>query len=157
MSGRASRQKGLRGEYGLRDYLRKQGYKADRVPSSGAAQGFPGDIRAVKDGKETLFEMKLRKASFKSFYELISVLKSQGTDRLGVTVPGLTKQCVDISGSLGGVYDTDGIYELVEKHPLYERFKRLFKRLNTLEKLIGKADILVLRDDRQPFVFLRFR
>jgi hypothetical protein len=45
----------------LRDALRRFGFTADRVPSSGAAQGFKGDIRFSKDGVTYLAELKARK------------------------------------------------------------------------------------------------
>lgn len=157
--GRFSRQKGKRNEYALRDYLRRMGYQADRVPSSGAAQGFKGDIRGVKDGKTTLFELKARRDSYGTFYALIDAIRATGTDRIGVTVPGLKKQCVDISGSLGGIYDVDphGIYEFAQNSPFYEKHKRAFQRLAVMEELLGDSDILVVKDDRKPYIFFRFR
>lgn len=155
--GKFSRAKGKRNEYSLRDYLRRMGYQADRVPSSGAAQGFKGDIRAIKDGKTTLFELKTRKDSFKTFYDLMAAIRAMGTDRIGVTVPGLKKQCVDISGSIGGIYDTEGVYEFPQRLPFYEKHKRAFQRLAVLEEMLGESDILVIKDDRSPYIFFRFR
>lgn len=155
--GKFSRAKGKRNEYAFRDYLRRMGYQADRVPSSGAAQGFPGDIKASKDGKTTLFELKTRKDSFKTFYALMDAIRNTGTDRIGVTVPGLKKQCVDISGSIGGIYDTEGVYEFPQRLPFYEQHKKAFARLAVLEEMLGKSDILVIKDDRAPYIFFRFR
>ena len=155
--GKFSRSKGKRGEYSFRDYLRRMGYQADRVPSSGAAQGFKGDVRAIKDGKTTLFELKTRKDSFKGFYDLMVDVHATGTDRIGLTMPGLQKQCVDISTSIGGIYDTEGLYEFAHAQPFYEKHKRTFARLKTLEAMLGESDILVCKDDRSPYLFFRFR
>lgn len=44
MVGKSSRDKGRRGEYQVRDLFREAGYKAERVPLSGACGGYPGDI-----------------------------------------------------------------------------------------------------------------
>jgi Holliday junction resolvase len=158
--GKASRDKGKRGEYNLRDYLRKQEWKADRVPSSGAAQGFKGDVKAThaKHG-EKLFELKCRKETFKKIYELYYAhVAKAGDDLLAVAMPepGMQHVCVNISTSLEAVLGGADHHVLPQHHPLYAQYGRTFRKIANLEKLLGESDILVLRDDRQAFLFIRF-
>src|SRR4051812_21164239 len=72
MGGKASRDKGSRGERQLRDELTKQGWLgAMRIPLSGAMKGFKGDVlaRHPARGTETNFECKLRAGlPFKALY-----------------------------------------------------------------------------------------
>lgn len=62
--GKFSRDKGNRGEYLVRDKLREAGFCVDRIPASGAAQGFKGDLRIKYDNQEILVEVKTRKKDF---------------------------------------------------------------------------------------------
>lgn len=153
-----SRDKGKRAEYSLRDFLRLQGWKADRVPSSGAAQGFPGDIKAEKNGKTVLFELKARKDLFKNIYALYEEnCKLSQDDVLALAVPGARNLCVTISSSLHAVYDGADYHTLMTTHPLYKKYKRTFGKIENLEKLLGQAEILVIKDDRRPFLFFRYQ
>ncbi len=157
--GKSSRRKGLSQEYRLRDALRSWGWEADRVPSSGAAEGFPGDIRASKGGKELLFELKARKASFTSLYDMYEEhVQTMQDDLLSLLVPtpeALFK--VEISTSLDAVLEGGFIFLPPSSMPLYEKHKRAIKRLPTVYEWLKKSDILVLKDDRRPLLFLRFR
>jgi len=142
-----SQSKGKRGEYLLRDHLRELGYTADRVPCSGAAQGamFKGDVRASKDGKSLLFEVKLRANSFGPLY---GELAAQKTDLIATNManPGLMAA---ISTSLVRVLDP-GIFLFAEKVSPFSR------KLLAAQKFLGPCDILVLKDDRKPFLFVRY-
>lgn len=159
--GKFSRDKGKRGEYALRDSLRREGWKADRVPSSGAAQGFKGDVKAehAKHGGK-LFELKCRKGTFKKIYELyFAHLAQAGDDLLAVALPANEDQksaCLNLSTSLEAVLGGADHHPLAHYHPQYKAFPKTFRKLANLRKLLGEADILVLRDDRQPFLYLRF-
>ena len=58
------REKGKRVEYQIRDMLRKFG-ECHRVPCSGRAEGFKGDLRLYISNKEYRVEVKARKQGFK--------------------------------------------------------------------------------------------
>lgn len=66
--GKQSRDKGNRGERNLVSILRAYGIEAKRVPLSGAAKGFKGDVIATIQGKDWQIENKVRKDGFKQIY-----------------------------------------------------------------------------------------
>jgi Holliday junction resolvase len=68
MSGRAPRQKGDRAERAVVLLLRNHGIEARRVPLSGSAAGYPGDVHAVLGGREMTLEVKSRK-DYKTLYD----------------------------------------------------------------------------------------
>lgn len=67
MSGRAPRQKGDRLERAVVQLLKAHGVEAKRVPLSGAAAGYPGDVVVNALGREVVLECKSR-ANFKTLY-----------------------------------------------------------------------------------------
>jgi hypothetical protein len=159
-----SRSRGKRAEYGLRNYLRSLNWLADRVPSSGASQGFPGDVKGTPPPgsgageRSVLFEVKNHTGKFAQFWVLLDRWQREAkNDLLSVAVPGAEHLCCDISTSLEAVFDSDGVYTLTNRHPLYKDFKSSFDRLPTLCKLVKGADVLVLKDNGRPWIFLRFR
>ncbi len=155
---RSARTRGKRGEYKLRDYLRRLGWEADRVPTSGAAQGFKGDVKATKDGVTKLFELKNWSGNFATIYDLYNLhCSTMKDDLMSIVLPGEAKLCLDLSSSLDAVIagPDNGAYSI--SHPLKESHARTFKKIGTLQKLIQECDYLVLLDDRRPFLFLRFR
>lgn len=151
MGGRASRQKGMRGEYGLRDYFRARGWKSDRVPSSGAAEGFKGDVVLEKEGKRLVAELKVRESEFKSIYAKFH----QGMTDYGCVVRDL--------GAMGAVlsYDFDKI-GYTPGSPLQmlalrtDILDRTDKKLLGLHKFVKTCDFLVIKIDRRPFIFIRY-
>lgn len=159
MSGLRSRRKGLAAEYKVRDHLRQLGWRADRVPSSGAAEGFKGDIDAEHStyGKMK-FEVKSRKENFKKIYELYREhLRVLQDDVFAVAIPGGKRLCVAMSTSLHAILEPIELHLHQGHHPLYEQYKRTFAKIGNLQKLLGEAQILVIKDDRQPPLFIRFR
>ncbi len=69
MSGRAPRQKGDRLEREVVKHLEAAGIPAKRVPLSGSARGYPGDITATLPGLgELCLECKSRR-DFKTLYK----------------------------------------------------------------------------------------
>lgn len=64
--GKASRDKGYRGEHNLESLLNDNGIKAVRVPLSGATQFQKGDL--IIEGKY-ICEVKLRKDAYAKLYE----------------------------------------------------------------------------------------
>ena len=68
MNGKAPKQKGDRLERHLVTTLRDAGIEAKRVPLSGSAEGYPGDVVADLPGMgETCLECKARR-DFKTLY-----------------------------------------------------------------------------------------
>lgn len=139
--------KGSRLEYQLRDHLRSLGYTSERVVLSGAHKDHPGDVYADKDGKRLLFECKSRKDLFKSIYH---ELKERGKfGALRFTLDGV---CVGISETLDSVLENHAIYyHLHEKQP-----QRTYKKILSLQKLVKKSEILVVKDNNKPMLFVRF-
>jgi hypothetical protein len=159
MGGRESRNKGVRGEYLLRDHLRSLGYTSDRVPLSGAAHGaaWKGDVTASKDGKSLVFEMKFRKDEYKSIYELLDSFKM--TTSNGVVFADV---CIAFGYSLEHVLIEN--FYLNENmgipgtpiSPLSPKHRKTLRKLVGLRKLLGTADILVLKINNKPLLFVKY-
>jgi Holliday junction resolvase len=66
--GKSQRDKGNRGERQLVNIFRAYGIEAKRVPLSGAAAGFKGDVIATIQGSELRIESKVRGNGFKQIY-----------------------------------------------------------------------------------------
>ena len=67
--GRASRQKGNRGERHLVRLLQEAGFGAERVPLSGSAGGkFSGDVSVPLLGIDRIIEVKCRANGFRTLY-----------------------------------------------------------------------------------------
>lgn len=145
MGGRASRQKGMRGEYSARDLFRSWGWEADRVPASGAAQGFKGDLRIRKNGLELKVEVKNEEASYTSLYKLLDttgaaslieapnmmVLLSYNFEDLGLESGSSFAKPVDLKSP--GVKKTIGMYALVKG-----------------------CDFLMVKNNNKPFIYIRY-
>ncbi len=57
--GATSRRKGVRAEQTVVNILKAAGLDARRVPLSGAAEGYPGDVKVMKGGEELTLEVKI--------------------------------------------------------------------------------------------------
>lgn len=158
MSGLKSRNKGKRGEYEVRDYFRKLGYEADRVPMSGAAPGYKGDVRVRKDGKEFFVEVKVRKDAFNKIYEFFNNPK-YGVFNLpsGFVWNGTA---VAISPNFEDVSKCSYFHGILPGESSPQTVKILNKILKLREFLVFKgeqvSDYLVIKGDRQPLLFFRF-
>ncbi len=151
--GKSQRIKGRSQEYLLRNYLRDLMFVSERIPLSGAIKGYPGDVKATKAGVTYLFELKSRKDAFKSLYALYTE-HYNNTDEgvLCVFIDGIS---VKLSPVLDEVLLESGIFTTVTRHPLYAKHKRTFKRFVTMHKWLKGADILAIKNDRQPYLFMR--
>lgn len=147
--GLRSRRKGSRGEYLIRDALRLAGYECDRVPASGAAQGFKGDLRVRRDGKECTVEVKLRSSGFNRLYKRILPAD------LGPYIMGVEFGLVRISfNPLDIIFPSS----LLTCHSLGAEagpgpWTKFFTRLRTL---MGPCAVLAIKDDRRPPVYISF-
>lgn len=144
MGGKFSRSKGIRGELALRDYLRERGYDAFRVPLSGASEGYKGDVVASKDGKIITFELKCRKESYTKIYELVREVFGGIMNSSRSQLMVVSDRWEDIDRAVEGVFI---------HHPKYDK---TLNKLVKMKELLGTADILVLKDDRKPFLFVRY-
>lgn len=155
MGGKASRDKGKRGEYGLRDHFRDLGYEAIRVPLSGASEGYKGDVVASKDGKEITLELKCRKNQFKSIYAILDTLSPEVIG-LWYNTPS-DGALVGLSYSFEALASFNGPYTSTESWiKQFPNYKRVLKKIITLRKLVVDCDYLAIKNDRKPFIFLKF-
>lgn len=138
----------MRGEYAVRDILRKEGWECDRVPSSGAAEGFPGDLRATKGPETLLVEVKSRAESFKSTYDLFYKYQVDGVTCLSCgdpTSPALVRISLTASGALASA----GYFTFIPAN-------RSVRKLLNLQKLLKECGLLAVRDNNRPFLFIRY-
>ncbi len=103
MSGKSPRQKGDRLERGVVLLLREHGLDAKRVPLSGSAKGYPGDVVVTVAGRDHVLECKSRK-DFKTLHAWLEhrdalVLKGDRREHLVVL------RLADFLKALGGLSD----------------------------------------------------
>lgn len=152
---KSSRRRGKRGEYVLRDYFRAIGYQSDRVPTSGAAQGFKGDVTFAKNGVSRVAELKNWSGTFKKVYDLyFEHLHLNKSDILSFSLGHL---CIDVSTSVDSVFAPESVYAPAKTHPLFKKYSRTFNRFATLQVMKQESDVFVVKDNRMPFLFIRFR
>jgi hypothetical protein len=146
MMGRSQRQKGARGEYLVRDLLRAHGFTAHRVPASGAAQGFKGDVEASHpDHGTSKFEVKLRGDNFKTVYLLYDNNKTSET--LRVNIKGVM---VTITRDPLKLFETERHFKEIYLLPRAEN------KIINLRKLLKDCDYLAVKDNNKPVLFLSF-
>jgi hypothetical protein len=148
MGGKYSRDKGARNERLVRDYFRGLGLVCDRVPLSGASQGFKGDLRVALPSGQVLYpEIKARKQEFKTVYELLGKANARAFDFGGQLVL-LSREFA----GLGYLYPVTPVF-FPEPVPPKSRGGR---KLLGLKKLLKGCDFLVIKDDRQQPLFIRY-
>jgi len=77
-------------EYRVRDWFRRAGFEANRVPVSGAAPVIKGDVIVkVKEGFELFIECKRRTGGYKELFKWIEDAMGKGID---VLVLGVGRQ-----------------------------------------------------------------
>lgn len=147
--GKFSRDKGKRNELLLVHYLRSIHFNAVRVPLSGACAGYESDVVATRDNVSYSFELKARKDLFKSIYETVfePVVRFSNYADNGRPLIAIGTDLDQVNDRNYPVYDT-----IIPK----SKESKVYKRLVTLHKWKGKADFLVLKDDRKPFLFVRY-
>lgn len=152
--GKFSRRKGIRHEYGVRDLVRKEGMQAHRVPASGAAQGFKGDIQVEHNGRKFTLEVKARKDQFSRIYSAYDSLNVDGKLNffLGDKPDAL---CVSITDTLSKQLENNAHYKPGSAFPA-EHIAGLVQASRT-KKMLGTSDFLVLHVDRKPYLFVSFK
>lgn len=153
MSGNYSRNKGSRGEYALRDHFRRLGFESNRVPSSGAAEGFKGDVTYKRDLIQGTVELKCRKDAFRNIYAMYDK-EERGGKLCLITTDGVTDRLVLITKSF--IIATSAVCHEDVFKAYGPEYKRVVKKVGNLYKLKQSCDLLVLKDDRKDFLFLRY-
>lgn len=97
MSGRAPAAKGYRGEKWFQAQIEAHGIEVRRVPLSGAAQGWPGDLMIdLPAAKAVVVECKVRADGFRQLYQWLdgaNLLVVKADRRPGLAVLDLDDYC----------------------------------------------------------------
>lgn len=150
--GKFSRDKGARIERLVRDEFRKAGFSCNRIPLSGAMEGFPGDLVANAPGlaKPFTVECKGRKCSFGSLYEALYASEPTAIIVGELEVPNsaiaVMSKNIDVVLNYMGSFNS----------PDTKAEKRAARKLRGLRKLVGTCDILVVKDDRKSPIYIRY-
>lgn len=142
------RSKGKVGEYKARDIFREMGWKADRVPSSGAAPGFKGDVKLEKGSLILVAEVKNKRDEFKMVYALLNSSKQKC----------LHMACEDVLVTMSYSFHDLGFETASSTSRLFEAVAkdRTISKIMNMRKLLKTADFLMVRNDRSPFIYLRY-
>ena len=151
--GRFSRSKGRRNEQQLVLYLARHGYQAERILRQYQAAGQP-DVKALKSGVTTTFEMKARKDSFKTIYSLYNSEKDENKVLAFVTHSG--GKPVAVSTDFEALLGSDRSFRNLVLFPPPPSMLKVYNRILKLDELRQTADYLVIKDNNKPMLFLRF-
>lgn len=149
--GKASRDKGGRGERSLRDHLAFCGFRSGRIPLSGAMANFPGDVYAEKDGTTHLFECKVRAKGFESIYKLLASTALTEASVAFAHEGQLIEISYDINHMISPRCDV-----FLFSHDRAEKEKRTLSKIVRMKKWLGAAQYLAIKQDRKPFVFIKY-
>lgn len=155
MGGRHSRNKGARSERQLRDELIRHGWSdVVRVPLSGAVKSrnaYQDDVVGVApDGREYRFENKARATGFESIYK---VLPRESTV-LAVSLGNGELLTLSLNPNLAILPDLQYLCE----SEFSEDYRKVFNSVaKKCRDWIGNAHILSLKQDRCPFIYVRYR
>jgi hypothetical protein len=149
--GKFSRSKGIRNELKLRDEFRKLGYESRRIPLSGASEGFKGDVLFSKGGVTLVAELKTRQKSFTALYAYL-LKYSKDTEGFILGEDPVTANLAVMSYDLNTVLDYKAGFQCSKDKDCV----RAVRKLNTLKKVVGHSDILVVKDDRQKFIYIKY-
>jgi hypothetical protein len=151
--GMSQRRKGLRVEYLVRDRMRELGYECHRVPSSGAAQGFKGDLECRKEGQEFKIEVKGSTTKFKTLYSLYTKYRpGTGTVRFFIHGEGI----VAFGPFFEDVRRANEHFPVISADNTPAKDMRGFKFILGLKKLLGESDYLAIKQDNQVILFIKF-
>jgi hypothetical protein len=149
-----SRDKGARSERQLRDELRSQGWQdVVRVPLSGAVKSkaeYQDDVvGTAPDGKLYRFENKARKAGFDKIYGML------GHNPRASRPFTLDGACYSVSLNIEVALSDTTFFPIEEFAPADQKVLRSIAK--KCADWIGNADILSLKQDRMPFIYIRCR
>lgn len=138
--GAMQRAKGARVERELVNKLRKEGFEAQRVPLSGATTYAKGDVEVLYFGKKMVIEVKSRKDGFKEIYKFLECVLEDYWDGCYLEPENLRLSIDQIAPRL--------------KVILRDNYPRP-KSLGTLLKLRKDCDMLALRANNMPWIFIK--
>lgn len=153
--GLRSRSKGARVERLLRDELTRHKWEgATRVPLSGAMKTrieYQSDVTARPPGygSEVTFECKARASGFDNIYSLIP----PGVDKLCFSI-GNGDLCV-VTLNPDKALESASFPDITTFTPAQQKIMRQI--VKKCHDWIGTAMILALKQDRCPFLYVRFR
>ena len=153
--GKMSRDKGARVERALRDELRRHGWSdVTRVPLSGAVKtrdAYQNDVVGVPPGlgQEISCEGKARAEGFEAIYGLVPV----GAAKLCFSV-GSGDLCV-LTLDPNIALESASFPDVTTFDPATQKVMRSI--VKKCHDWIGTAQILALKQDRAPFLYIRFR
>lgn len=144
--GKFSRDKGKRNEYLVRDALRAEGYTdAARVPSSGAAEGFKGDIEFTYNGKKLKVEVKSRANEFKALYEAYNRYAIDGV------LPIAATPLFVVANTATRALEQ---FSFWAPEPDNKTLAKGVRKAVAAYKYLQTCNILVLKDDRKQPLYL---
>lgn len=139
----------------LRDSLRREGYEAKRVPLSGASPGYKGDIAVSKGTDSWTLEAKLRApGTFSRIYSLFDQKQKDGSfavaygDETDLSLVSIHSTFA--SATLGPIY-----YNPTTDYGAEEI--KAVKKLVSIKGMMQDCNYLVIREDRKPFLYVRYR
>jgi hypothetical protein len=139
----------------LRDELRRHGWEdVARVPLSGAVKtrdAYQNDVvgRPPGFGKEISFECKARAKGFEKIHGLLP----PGVDRVCFS-DGIRDLCV-VSLDPNKVIESAVFPDITNCPPEQQKVMRSI--VKKCHDWIGTAQVLALKQDRAPFLFIRYR
>lgn len=143
--GKFSRAKGCRVERELVNLLKSEGWQAERILRQYQVGDEP-DVTATRDNKTIRLEMKARHNMFKDLYLLLS---RNNVSTLNAFLVG--SSCITVSYSLNDTLSSDRSFTPYSDKVNMKSINKVYKWLNDWLK---KADVLVLKDDRRPMLFI---
>jgi hypothetical protein len=155
MSGRMSRNKGGRVERLLVAELKKLGWTdVYRIPLRGSYQKTTGHCKPDVIGfaplvrRNVKFEVKARKDLFKAIYDLIDGRPDDTANIIGYLDPAVGIPFT-ISYSIEALLSGGSL-------TLFQNDAKMCKKIMKTKEWLGESDILALKQDHKPFLFVRF-
>lgn len=154
--GKASRDKGARGERSLCLHLNLLGYNASRVIRTRAVKGIENDVVpdviANIDGIEETFESKVRKCSFQTIYRVYEKYREGNVYRFALGSGG---PYVSVGSDLMEVRKCQDVhFRNLTLDALRE--VKTHQRILSLRSLLKGAGVLAIKDNNCYWLFLRF-
>lgn len=146
--------KGRAAEHAAVKYFVKNGYAAERVPMSGAigttfkGVSLKGDVIVSNPGtwgKDLQVEVKSRRDEYSSLYSLLDSNNGYISWNIG-------GQCVKASYSFDDLNYARATASFFDKG----RPTRATGKLLTMQRLVKGCDFLMVKNDRKPFIFIRY-
>lgn len=158
--GKMQRDKGYREEVKVVVLFRNKGYEAKRIPLSGMCRGFEGDVVIKKPGEEksTLLEVKSSTKRFKTVYDYFfrgGVLPFPSIKRFSYKDENGDFHMVSIGLNYEEVI-SEGEFPFLDLSKIDKKDMRAIKNIVKYKALKASSDILVLRQNNQRHLFIKY-